>query len=186
MNSGMKAAMALARNITRLFMQKDSTDRIAVYKPLTYEDFLEYEEFMIRLRNREQQNRSLRITNYPIDSSVEVAYNFFHLPGSYQYYINTLKDKFQRTRTLLQNRPDWPHRHTPITDKELENASNRISANAVAQLSLANPWPTREMAGAEVLLEDYFPLDEKTFLPLPSPVTWIVPECVQQAVAASK
>ena len=182
----MKAAMALARNIARLFVRNDSTEMIVVRKTLTYEDFLEYEEFMICLRNREQHNRSLRITNYPIDRSVEVAYDFFHLPGSYQFYINNLKDKFEKIRVLLQNRPDWPHRHSPITDKELDNASKRISANAVAQLSLANPWPTREMAGAEVLVEDYFPLDEKTFLPLPSSVTWLIPDSIQKTVAQSK
>ncbi|CAF1153605.1 unnamed protein product [Adineta ricciae] len=183
MNSGMKAAMALARNIARLFVRHDSTEMIVVRKPLTYEDFLEYEEFMICLRNREQHNRSLRITNYPIDRSVETAYDFFHLPGSYQFYINTLKSKLERARTLLQNRPDWPRQHSPITDKELDNASNRVSANAVAQLSLANPWPTREMAGDEILVENYFPLDGKTFLPLPSSVTWLIPDSVQQTVA---
>ncbi|CAF4338188.1 unnamed protein product, partial [Adineta steineri] len=37
MNSGMKAAMALSRNIARLFIQEDSS-RIQIHKPLTYFD----------------------------------------------------------------------------------------------------------------------------------------------------
>ncbi|CAF4382840.1 unnamed protein product, partial [Adineta steineri] len=114
---------------------------------------------------------------------VLVANTFSNLNGSYEYYVGTLKEKLQSIRALLQNRPDWPHRHRLISDEEIQSASNRISANAVAQLSLANPWPTREMAGAEVLLEDYFPLEQKTWLPLPSTVTWIVPDHVQQSVA---
>ncbi|CAF1045237.1 unnamed protein product [Adineta steineri] len=185
MNSGMKAAMALSRNIARLFIQEDSS-RIQIHKPLTYFDFLDYEDFMLRLRQREQHGRSLRITNNPIDESVLVANTFSNLNGSYEYYVGTLKEKLQSIRALLQNRPDWPHRHRLISDEEIQSASNRISANAVAQLSLANPWPTREMAGAEVLLEDYFPLEQKTWLPLPSTVTWIVPDHVQQSVARNK
>ena len=47
--------------------------------------------------------------------------------------------------------------------KNYNHASNRISPQAVAQLSLANPWPTREMSGVEVLVEDTFPYDLKNF-----------------------
>ena len=37
----------------------------------------------------------------------------------------------------------------------------------MAQLSLANPWPTREMSGVEVLVEHTYPFDSKKFLPVP-------------------
>ncbi|CAF3375581.1 unnamed protein product [Rotaria socialis] len=168
MNSGMKAAMALARNIVRLFISNTLPAQIQVYTPLRYLDFVDYEAFMTRLRAREQQGRSLRVTSNPIDGSVENAHAFSHLNVCYEHYISTLIEKLKTTRQLLQGRREWPHRHRLVTDDEVQAASNRISANAVAQLSLANPWPTREMAGPEVLVEDYFPMDEHKLLPLPS------------------
>ncbi|CAF4027052.1 unnamed protein product [Adineta steineri] len=185
MNSGIKAAIALSRNIARLFIQQNST-QIQIRKPLTYVDFRDYENFMLHLREREQHGRSLRITKDPIDESVHVATTFSNFHGSYEYYIDTLKEKLQGTRDFLQNLPEWPHKHNVISDEEIQSATNRLSSNAVAELSLANSWPIREMAGFEVLIEDYFPLDKKTLLPLSSTVTRIAPHHVQQSVALSE
>ncbi|CAF1308828.1 unnamed protein product, partial [Adineta ricciae] len=61
----------------------------------------------------------------------------------------------------------WPHTNRPITDEELGYAPNRINPNAIAQLSLANPWPTREMSGADVLVEGTYPFEQQNFLAVP-------------------
>ncbi|CAF4575709.1 unnamed protein product, partial [Rotaria sp. Silwood2] len=50
---------------------------------------------------------------------------------------------------------------------ELQSASKCIAPYTVAQLSLTNPWPTREMSGVEVLVEDTFAYDLAKFLPIP-------------------
>jgi hypothetical protein len=169
MNSGMKAAMALARNIVRSCTSKDPPQNIVVRTPLRFLDFLDYEGFMARLRAREQQGRSLRVLIDPIDESVVESYSYAATNHCYVIYTKRLIRKLQDMRQRLQERPEWPHKDRPITDEELKYASNRVSPHAVAQLSLANPWPTREMSGMEVLVEDTFPFDQKNFLPVPKP-----------------
>lgn len=166
MNSGMKAAMALARNILQACTAKDGS--IHVRKPLRFLDFLEYEGFMARLRAREQQGRSLRVLSDPIDQYITQAYAYSHLHHCYDRYTHKLNRKMKETRDRLQKNSDWIHKERPISDEELQSATRRISAASVAQLSLANPWPTREMSGADVLVEKTFPYDLKSFLPVPS------------------
>ena len=168
MNSGMKGAMALARNIVRSCLMKDAPYTIQPRKPLRFLDFLDYEGFMARLRAREQQGRSLRVLIDPIDKSVEASYSYAHLSHCYAKYTHKLKEKLKDTRQRLQERPEWPHQSRPVTDDELNTACNRISSSAVAQLSLANPWPTREMGGVEILVQDTFPYDPANFLPVPA------------------
>jgi hypothetical protein len=158
MNSGMKAAMALARNIVRSCMTKI---------PPRFLDFVDYEGFMARLRAREQQGRSLRILVDPIDQSVEEAYAYAYLNHCHIRYTKKLKRNLKLTRQILQERPEWPHKARPVTDKELDDICKRICPHAVAQLSLANPWPTREMSGADILVEDTFPFGQHQFLPVP-------------------
>ncbi|CAF0985369.1 unnamed protein product [Adineta steineri] len=168
MNSGMKAAMALARNILRACTSKTSPHSIEVRTPLRLLDFLDYEGFMARLRLREQQGRSLPILMDSIDASVGEAYTYAHLNHCYDRYTKKLNEKLKETRSRFDQRSDWPHLTRPVTDEELQAACNRISHNAVAQLSLANPWPTREMSGIEVLVEDTFPFNLQQFLPEPT------------------
>ncbi|CAF2073909.1 unnamed protein product [Rotaria magnacalcarata] len=164
MNSGMKAAMALARNIVRTCTSKNS---INIRKPLRFLDFLDYEGFMSRLRAREQQGRSLRVLVDPIDKSVEESYSYAHLGNCYKRYTKKLIRKLKETRDRLEKLDGWPHHSRPISDEQLEYASNRIAPHAVAQLSLANPWPTREMSGVEVLVENTFPYDLRNAFPVP-------------------
>ena len=164
MNSGMKAAIALSRNIHRA-----CTDNHAIHvrKPLRFLDFLDYEAFMARLRAREQQGRSLRVLVNPIDPYIAASYSYAHLPHCYARYMTKLVKKLQETRDRLVNHPEWPHQDRTITDDELKSASHRISHTAVAQLSLANPWPTREMSGVEILVEKMFPFHPKNYFPIP-------------------
>ncbi|CAF0995376.1 unnamed protein product [Rotaria sordida] len=165
MNSGMKSAIALARNILRSCTINNS---INIRRPFRFLDFLDYEGFMARLRAREQQGRSLRVLINPIDISVEASYYYAHLNHCYEKYTKNLIRKLQETRKRLEANPEWPHKSRLITDDELQFASKCIEPQAVAQLSLANPWPTREMSGVEVLAEDIFPYDCKKFLPAPT------------------
>ncbi|CAF1354649.1 unnamed protein product [Adineta steineri] len=169
MNSGMKAAMALARNIVRSCRTKASPETITIRRPLRFLDFLDYEGFMARLRAREQQGRSLRVLIDPIDQSVVDSYSYAAMSHCHVKYTKRLIRKLQEIRERFQERADWPHRGQLISNVELRCASNRISPNAVAQLSLANPWPTREMGGIDVLVEDTFPFDPKNFVEVPQP-----------------
>ncbi|CAF5007278.1 unnamed protein product, partial [Rotaria sp. Silwood1] len=157
------------RNILRSCTINNS---ITIRRPLRFLDFLEYEGFMARLRAREQQGRSLRVLINPIDKSVEASYSYALLNHCYIKYTKRLIKKLEETRKRLEGNSDWPHKSRPITDEELQFASNCIAPHAVAQLSLANPWPTREMSGVEVLVEHTFPYDLKQFLPVPT-VTYL-------------
>jgi len=170
MNSGMKAAMALARCILRSCTKNNS---VHVRLPLRFLDFLDYEAFMARLRAREQQGRSLRVLINPVDKHIKAAYSYAHLNHCYKRYTKDLSDKLKDSRDRLQERPEWPHQSRKIADEELQAATNRISASAIAQLSLTNPWPTREMSGVEVVVEDMFPFDTNNFLPVPTNITSI-------------
>ncbi|CAF5004872.1 unnamed protein product, partial [Rotaria sp. Silwood1] len=159
----------LARNILRSCTINNS---ITIRRPLRFLDFLEYEGFMARLRAREQQGRSLRVLINPIDKSVEESYSYALLNHCYIKYTKRLIKKLEETRKRLEGNSDWPHKSRPVTDDELQFASNSIAPYAVAQLSLANPWPTREMSGVEILVEHTFPYDLKQFLPVPT-VTYL-------------
>ncbi|CAF1410159.1 unnamed protein product [Adineta ricciae] len=163
MNSGMKAAMALARNILRCC----PNETVDIRRPLRFLDFLDYEGFMARLRAREQQGRSLRVLIDPIDQSVVESYSYVAMSHCHIRYRKRLIEKLQDMRQRLTERPDWPHTNRPITDEELGYAPNRINPNAIAQLSLANPWPTREMSGADVLVEGTYPFEQQNFLAVP-------------------
>ncbi|CAF4369735.1 unnamed protein product, partial [Rotaria sordida] len=103
----------------------------------------------------------------PIDKSVEASYSYALLNHCYEKYIKRLIKKLEEARKRLEANSEWPHKSRPITDNELQFASNCIAPHSVAQLSLANPWPTREMSGVEVLVEDIFPYDLKNVLPIP-------------------
>ena len=165
MNSGMKAAIALARNILR---SCTSNNAIHISTPLRFLDFLDYEGFMARLRAREQQGRSLRVLINPIDRCIEEAFTYANLNLCYNRYRRRLVKSLQNTRERFEGHPEWPHNSRPITDEELQYPLNRIMPLAVAQLSLANPWPTREMSGADVQVEDTYPYDSRDFLPIPA------------------
>ena len=95
MNSGMKAAMALARNILRSCTSNNS---IQIRTPLRFLDFLDYEGFMARLRAREQQGRSLRVLIDPIDQYIEASYSYVHLNHCYVRYTEKLIEKLKETR----------------------------------------------------------------------------------------
>jgi 2-polyprenyl-6-methoxyphenol hydroxylase-like FAD-dependent oxidoreductase len=168
MNSGMKAAMALARNIVRLCTSKTSPPSIEVRTSLRPQDFGDYAGFMAKLCCRELEGRSNYILDNPIDKSVEQANANAHSTPCYRTYITNLRENLRKTRDDLQNRRDWLHTARPVTDAELELACNRIHHTAVAQLSLANRWPTREMSGDEIRVETYFPFNQNQFLPVPA------------------
>ena len=168
MNSGMKAAMALARNILRSCTVKNS---IQIRRPLRFLDFLDYESFMARLRAREQQGRSLRVLIDPIGQFIEASHSYAYTNHCYRTYKSKLLDKLTEIRERLQRNGDWPHKSRLIKDEELQSAVNRISPEVVAQLTLANPWPTREMSGADVLVEHVYPFDLKKFKPIPEKCT---------------
>ncbi|CAF1576866.1 unnamed protein product [Rotaria magnacalcarata] len=122
---------------------------------------------MAHLRAREQQGRSLRILVNPIDECVGAACSHAHIPHYYYEYKRKLLEKLKESRERFEESPEWPHKSNLTTDDRLESSSNRINQYAVAQLSLANPWPTREMSEPDVFVEDTFPYDVKKFLPLP-------------------
>jgi len=166
MNNGMKAAIALARNILRSCTRNNS---IEIHTPLRYLDFLDYESFIARLRACEQQGRPLHVLTDPVDRYINAFYSYIHLDHSCENYKEKLIEKLKESRTRLEDLSDWPHRSRPVTDDELEDISDRISRQAVPQLTLANPWPTREMSDVGVRVEDIFPYDLTKFLPIPAP-----------------
>ncbi|CAF0922694.1 unnamed protein product [Didymodactylos carnosus] len=164
----MKEAMALARNIFEVITNE--TERSVQERSLSINDFVEFEGFMGKLRAREQQGRSLRVTLNPIDSAIDEAYSTAHLSKCFKTYNTGLKTKLQATRNRLQQRDEWPHKNHPIIDAELDSAVSRVIHTIVAQLNLALPWPTREMGrGSEVLVEKTYPLDHSKYLPVPTP-----------------
>ncbi|CAF1188395.1 unnamed protein product [Rotaria sordida] len=167
MNSGMKAAMALARNIQRSYIANILPHRQENHSSLPFLDFLDYESFMARLRAREQQGRSLRILASPIDLTLKGVPINPYPNYSYEEHREQLKKKLIDTREEFQGLPDWPHKTRSVTDTELEDVFNRIDWHTVTKLALANAWPTREMNGVEVLVEDMFPINQQSCLSLP-------------------
>ncbi|CAF4957082.1 unnamed protein product, partial [Rotaria sp. Silwood1] len=170
MNSGMKAAMALARNIQRSYIANILPHRQENHSSLPFLDFLDYESFMARLRAREQQGRSLRILDSPIDPTLKEAQINAYSDYWYEEHRKELKNKLIDTRKEFQGLPDWPHKTRAVTDTELEDVFSRIDCRTVTELALANAWPTREMNGVEVLVEDMFPVSQQSCLSLPKSV----------------
>ncbi|UJR34445.1 hypothetical protein I4U23_021852 [Adineta vaga] len=89
---------------------------------------------------REQQGRSLRVLIDPVDQSVVESYSYSSMNHCHIRYRKHLIKKLERYATTS-------NRKTGLA------SSNRITPNAIAQLSLANPWATREMNRVEILNE---------------------------------
>ncbi|UJR19544.1 hypothetical protein I4U23_022674 [Adineta vaga] len=173
MNTGMKGAIALARNISRTCISKQSSDE---NPRCSFLHFLEYEGFMARLRARELQGRSLDVLILPIDPCVIRAYFHTYLTDSHSPYIKKLVEKLKKTRDSLEQLPDWPHQNRSVMDEELESVAKRISPLAIAQLSMADPATPRELSDVEILVEDTFPFDSRNYLPKPKSTTNTQPE----------
>ncbi|CAF1494500.1 unnamed protein product, partial [Adineta steineri] len=167
MNTGMKSAIALARNIVRSCLSKSSSGETLLSTRCPYLHFLDYEGFMARLRARELQGRSLDVLIIPIDDCVIKAYFHTYLTQAHGGYVRKLIEKLKRTRDALEKLPDWPHRNRPVTDEELEGVAKRISPLAITQLAMADASLPRELSDIEILIEDTFPFDSHDYLPLP-------------------
>ncbi|CAF1210008.1 unnamed protein product [Adineta ricciae] len=171
MNTGMKGAIGLARNIYQSCISKNSLGENVLRLRCPFLKFLDYEGFMARLRARELQGRSLDVLIIPIDDCVIKSYFHIHLTESHAGYKKKLVEKLKKTRDALEQLPDWPHRNRPVTDDELEAVAKRLSPLAIAQLCLANPAVPRELSDVEILIEDTFPFDTRGYSPLPKLTT---------------
>ncbi|CAF0795468.1 unnamed protein product [Didymodactylos carnosus] len=155
-NSGMKAAIALARNIRQVCFN-NRTKIIQIRTPFRLTDFTSYEGFMAELRACQQHGRNLRILTNKTDPYSQ------QLPAkdkeSYIIWKAKLLTKLREARDRLYSNPDWPHFNYYASDEQLKNAANRIDPSSLAQVSASQPWSIREKASAEVLVENRYPID---------------------------
>ncbi|CAF0878436.1 unnamed protein product [Didymodactylos carnosus] len=159
MNSGMKEAMALARNISNSYKEN-------AWDPncLKFIDFIEFIGFMAKIMAREQQGRSLRVlTTNPMVEKFQIETD----GSKYIESTQELTQMLQNTRDELQSNADWPHKNFKVSNDELCKAVKRVLYTAVAQLNLALPWVTKDWGKVEVLVEKTFPSDSLRYVTIP-------------------
>ena len=143
-NSGMKSGIALADEI--VFALKTGQ-----FVGLNRSALAPYTEFLKQLQPREHDSRSMPIINQSGDPKLMgwLMNNAKLVP--YNAAMGWLVSSIVQTAERLQSRSDWPLAKVDNIESHLRYVLGNLSPATVQEMAVSFPWPTRQMAGAEVL-----------------------------------
>jgi hypothetical protein len=111
----------------------------------------EYNDFILKLQKREHDKRSIPILNqsgspetlgWLLDKANSVPDNV-----AIEWLIGAMVQIADR----LQGRDDWPFPWVDNVEPQLRIVLRQLDSVTLKEMAVSFPWPTREMAGAEVL-----------------------------------
>lgn len=111
----------------------------------------EYNDFIIKLQGREHDRRSIPILNQ--SGTPEML-------GWLLEKANTVPDKvaiewligaMTQIADRLEERDDWAFDSVVNVEPQLRIVLRQLNAMTLKEMAVSFPWPTREMAGAEIL-----------------------------------
>ncbi|KAI1843914.1 hypothetical protein JX266_009970 [Neoarthrinium moseri] len=144
LNSGIKSGIALGDEIVTAL-----NDGRFIGLPL--DAMKEYNDFILKLQDREHDKRSIPILNQ--SGSPEML-------GWLLGKANTVPDNvaiewligaMTQISDRLQKRADWPFEYEANIEPQLRIVLRQLDSVTLKEMAVSFPWPTREMAGAEVL-----------------------------------
>ena len=144
LNSGIKSGLALGDELVHAL----DTGKFIGMK---LEAMKEYNDFIMKLQTREHDKRSIPILNqsgspetlgWLLDKANSVPDNVA---------IEWLVGAMVQIADRLQGRPDWPFPWVDNVEAQLRIVLRQLDSITLKEMAVSFPWPTREMAGAEVL-----------------------------------
>jgi 2-polyprenyl-6-methoxyphenol hydroxylase-like FAD-dependent oxidoreductase len=144
LNSGIKSGIALGDELVHAL----NNGRF-IGMPL--DAMKEYNDFILKLQTREHDKRSIPILNqsgspemlgWLLDKANSVPDNV-----AIEWLIGAMVQIADR----LETRDDWAYEPVANVEPQLRIVLRQLDSMTLKEMAVSFPWPTREMAGAEVL-----------------------------------
>lgn len=144
LNSGIKSGIALGDELVSAL---DNGRFIG----LPLDALRSYNDFLLQLQGREHDKRSLPILNQS-GSPETLGWLIDQAPAvpdavAVEWLVGAATQIAER----LQRRADWPFEVVANVEPQIRIVLRQLSSTTLRQMAVSFPWPTREMAGAEVL-----------------------------------
>ncbi|KZL77917.1 FHA domain containing protein [Colletotrichum tofieldiae] len=145
-NSGMKAGIAWADEVARALMHSQ-------FVGLETGSLRVYNDFLQKLQEREHGGRSLPIVKQTGDPNMMawLMRNARLIPQ--HVAMEWLVGQMRRDGIRIQKRSDWTFEQVTNLETQLREVLQKMDPVTLQEMAATFPWPTREMAGAEVLPE---------------------------------
>ncbi|KAK1476428.1 hypothetical protein CABS01_15430 [Colletotrichum abscissum] len=145
-NSGMKAGIAWADEVTRALFHGQ-------FVGLQTSSLGMYHDFLQKLQEREHGGRSLPIVKQTGDPDMMawLMRNARLIP--HHVAMEWLVGQMRRDGVRIQRRADWAFEQVNNLEPQLREILEKMDVVTIQEMAATFPWPTREMAGAEVLPE---------------------------------
>jgi len=143
LNSAIKGSVALSRRIYWMTHSEDTREFDLYFNPV--DNIPIFTSFMNGLKDREQTFRSKEI----VRESISNAFN--NLSFDHEKNVKYLIKKSQTFQNNLKNRLNWNDEMIVNDILFIENRLRSLKNETVALLKSSKPWPTKEMAGNEIL-----------------------------------
>ncbi|KAK3358709.1 hypothetical protein B0T25DRAFT_446867 [Lasiosphaeria hispida] len=144
LNSGIKAGIALGDEIAHAL----NGGRFA---GLQLGAMKEYNDFILKLQNREHDKRSIPILNQ--SGTPEMLGWLLSKAASVpdEVALEWLVGAMTQIGDRLERRDDWAFKHEANIEPQIRIVLRQMHSQTLREMAVSFPWPTREMAGAEVL-----------------------------------
>lgn len=144
LNSGIKAGLALGDELVHALNN-------GKFVGMPLEAMKEYNDFILKLQDREHDKRSIPILNQ--SGSPEMLGWLLEKANSVpdNVAIEWLVGAMAQIAERLQRRSDWSFEVVENVEPQLRIVLRQLESLTLKEMAVSFPWPTREMAGAEVL-----------------------------------
>ncbi|KAK2015885.1 hypothetical protein LZ32DRAFT_525809 [Colletotrichum eremochloae] len=145
-NSGMKAGIAWADEVARALIHTQFVGLQTASLGL-------YHDFLQKLQEREHGGRSLPIVRQTGDPDMMawLMRNARLIPQ--HVAMEWLVGQMRRDGIRIQKREDWAFEQVTNLEPQLREILGKMNPVTLQEMAATFPWPTRQMAGAEVLPE---------------------------------
>ncbi|KAK5659833.1 hypothetical protein OQA88_13296 [Cercophora sp. LCS_1] len=144
LNSGIKSGIALGDEIVHALNRGQFTG-------LELSAMKEYNDFVLKLQNREHDKRSIPILNQ--SGTPEMLGWLLTKAQSVpdEVAMEWLVGAMTQIGDRLEQRDDWAFPHEANIEPQIRIVLRQMHSLTLREMAVSFPWPTREMAGAEVL-----------------------------------
>ncbi|KAL2208930.1 hypothetical protein CC79DRAFT_1341413 [Sarocladium strictum] len=144
LNSGIKSGMALGDELVHALNN-------GKFEGLDINAMKEYNDFIMKLQDREHDKRSIPILNQSgtpetLGWLLEKAHS---IPDAVA--VDWLVGAMTQIAERLQRRADWPFEVVENVEPQIRIVLRQLRSLTLREMAVSFPWPTREMGGAEVL-----------------------------------
>lgn len=144
LNSGIKAGLSLGDELVHALNS-------GKFIGMPISAMKEYNDFILKLQGREHDKRSIPILNQ--SGSPEMLGWLLQKANSVPdaVAIEWLIGAMTQIADRLQRRDDWSYDFVENVEPQIRIVLRQLAPLTLKEMAVSFPWPTREMAGAEVL-----------------------------------